>query len=436
MARARTGGNTSAAWAITALAAGFGVCLVLAIVLYAQSGGAQQELASARAEVASLVNSGEAQLPVVAEARSAATSSGGSLVGVLLQRINEAEQAAAVRGDELEAARAELSGLQSRFDDQAARVQAAEGRASAAAAERDQLRAAYDQQAAALQASVDRFQQVNATLQADLDAMRSSLTGTMGEARTELQGRIDQLQVELTGARRELDDAVAALDRATQRRAERAARVAVPDARVVSVLDNGSGAFLNIGTNQRVTLGMTFGVFNPSSLVKLGDAQGDTEEVPPKAVLEVYELAPGTATARVVERRPGARLAPGDPALNIAFDPERRLKFFVFGDFDVDGDGVATEGEAQRIRGLIQRYGAQLSDGLDFDVDFLVLGAPPRLPRELVGSEQTNPVRIREFNAALDEFNRLTELLAQAERFTIPVLNQNRFLDLIGYYTR
>ena len=436
MARARTGGNSSAAWAITALAAGFGVCLVLAIVLYAQSGGAQEELASTRSELATLVSSGEAQLPAVAEARSAASANGGSVVGVLLQRINEAEQAAAVRGDELQAAQTALQGLQSRFDEQASRVESAEERAAAAAAERDELRASYDEKAAALQQSVDRFKELNDSLQSDLDQMRSSLTGTMGDARAELQGRIDQLQIELNESRRELDDAVAALDRATARQAERAARVATPDARVVSVLDNGSGAYLNIGSNQRVTLGMTFGVFNPSALVKLGDAEGDTEEVPPKIVLEVYELAPGTATARVVKRQPGGRLAPGDPAVNIAFDPERRLKFYVFGDFDVDADGNATDEEAQRIRSMIQRYGAEVTDGLDFDVDFLVLGTPPRLPRELVGSEQTNPVRIKEYNAALDEYNRLTDLLAQAERYTIPVLNQNRFLDLIGYYTR
>ncbi len=436
MARARTSGNSSAAWAITALAAGFGVCLVLAIVLFAQSGGAQEDLAGARGDLAAFVTPGETQLPAVAEARSAATSGGGSVVGVLLQRIEESQQAAASANDQLAAAQNEVSGLQSRLEQAQGQAEAAEGKAQASAAETNKLRSTYDQQVAALKVDVDRAGTLNEQLRADLAEMRTSLTGTMGDARSQLQTRIDELQLELAASRRELDDAVAALDRATQRQQERAARVATPDGRIVSVLEDGSGAYLDIGSNQRVTLGMTFGIFNGNALVKLGDAGGNTDEVPPKSIVEVYELAPGTATVRVVERQRGSRLLSGDPAINIAFDPQRRLKFHVFGEYDLDGDGNATSEETQRIRSMIQRYGAEVADRLDFDVDFLVLGAPPELPRELIGSELTNPVRIKEYNAALATYNTLTDLLAQAERYTIPVLNQNRFLDLIGYYTR
>ncbi|BAM03637.1 BRCT domain-containing protein [Phycisphaera mikurensis] len=436
MARARTGGNSSAAWAITALAAGFGVCGILAIVLYARAGGVQEELAAAQNDLGAYVSPGETQLPAIAEARTAAQQNRTSVVGELLERLRAAEQEAARTNDDLRAARTELEGFKTRFAEQESRAEQANQRAEAAAAETASLRATYDQQAAGLKADVDRAAEVNEQLRSDLADMRQSLTGTMGEARNDLQGRIDQLQIELSAAQRELDDAVAALDQATQRQAERIARVAVPDGRVVSVVDNGSAAYLNIGSNQRVQLGMTFGVYNPSSLVKLEVEEGGAEDVPPKAVVEVFELAPGTATVRVVERQPNARVSVGDPLVNIAFDPQRDLKFFAFGDFDVDGDGNATEVERQRIRSMIERYGAEVAEGLDFDVDYLVLGEPPQLPRELVGSEKTNPVRIKEYNQALQTYNSLTDLLAQAERYTIPVLNQNRFLDLIGYYTR
>lgn len=436
MARARTGGNSSAAWAITALAAGFGVCLVLAIVLFAQSGGAQEQLNAAQNDLAIFVTPGEAQLPVVAEARSTAASTRGSVVGVLLQRINESEQSAGVAADQLAQTRTELEGLQTRFDQQAARAEAADARAAAAAAERDRLRGVYDQQVAALKADVDRAGSVNEQLQASLNSMQASLTGTLTENRNDLQARIDAAQLELASSRRELDEAVAALERATERQSERAARVAVPDARIVSLLDNGTAAFLDIGSNQRVSLGMTFGVFSGSTLVKLGGSGGDTEEVPPKAVLEVYEVAPGTATARLVQLRANSRLSVGDAVVNVAFDPQRELKFHVFGAFDVNGDGLDTEGEAERIKSMIERFGATVTDNLDFDVDFLVLGAPPELPQELVGNQLTDAVRIREFNAALEKFNATTELLTLAERYTIPVLNQSRFLDLIGFYNR
>ena len=63
----------------------------------------------------------------------------------------------------------------------------------------------------------------------------------------------------------------------------------------------------------------------------------------------------------------------------------------------------------------------------------LVLGVPPALP---TGNPGDDPVQI-EIQAELQErYNRYEQLMEQANELSIPILNQNRFLSLVGYYRR
>src|SRR5206468_2777376 len=80
---------------------------------------------------------------------------------------------------------------------------------------------------------------------------------------------------------------------------------------------------------------------------------------------------------------------------NAVYDPNKVYTFLVYGNFDANQDGVATQQEAVDIRALIESWGGKVVDELAgnvdswggkvvdelaANVDFLVLGQKPPLP--------------------------------------------------------
>jgi hypothetical protein len=84
---------------------------------------------------------------------------------------------------------------------------------------------------------------------------------------------------------------------------------------------------------------------------------------------------------------------------------------------------------------MISRWGGELLEDLSYDTDFLVLGVEPVLPDPLP-ADVIDPVRIAQDAALRRQFSRYQELRARAAEMKVPILNQNRFLHLVGYYTR
>ncbi|MEM1446919.1 MAG: hypothetical protein AAGF84_12745 [Planctomycetota bacterium] len=430
MARARSGGSPSAAWAVTLLGAGFLICGILAALFYAQKGGVEEELAEARSDLSAFVSAAQQSSPAVSEARQVANENGQTVVQVLLDRASAAR-------NELAAANAEKDDLTVELADNARALEQARSDLSdaqqaqaAAAAGLAEARRTFEQEAAALARRVGAAEGANQQLQEDLETAQTALRASTEEARRQLQTTIDELRVANDGLDRQLASATDELTKLRTAREAQLAAIADPDARIASLQNNGNTAFLNIGRNQRVRPGMTFSVFDDDELVKLED-DPDQE---PKAVLEVYDVLENSSIARVVELAPRQRLAEGDAAINLVFDPNRVFRFFVFGDFDLDQTGNPTAEQAERIKAQVQRWDSEVADEITFDVDYVVLGEPPALPRELTGGERADPIRIREYNAALQKFNEYAEYEEAAKVYNIPILNQNRFHDLVGYY--
>lgn len=428
MARARSGGSPSAAWAVTLLGAGFLICGILAALFFAQKGGVEEQLAAAERDLAAFVSPAERNSPAVEEAR----TQDGSVVSVLLNRAQEAQRELAAANQQIDDLTTKVASTEQDLASARADLTDAQQQQAAAAAGLAQARSTFEQQADALAARVGAAESANQQLQEQLTRAESSLRESTEESRRQLQTTIDELRVANDGLGRQFASATDELVKLRNARETQLARIADPDARIVSIQNDGNTAFLNIGRSQRVQRGMTFSVFNQDDLVKL---EGDPDQEP-KLILEVYDVLDNSSLARVVERQRGARLAEGDAAINLVFDPSRSFRFFVFGDFDLNNTGNPTAEEAQRIKAQVSQWGSQVAEEIDFDVDYLVLGSPPSLPRELTGSEHADPIRIQEYNAALRKFNTYAELLEQAQTYNIPVLNQNRFHQLIGYYER
>lgn len=437
MARARSGGSPSAAWALTLLGAGFFIFGILAVLFYTQKGGLEEQLESTRTDLESYVSRAEQNSPAVQEAKSAdaRTATGQqTVVGVLMARADQARNALVAANQQLDDTRVALENTQNQLEISQQALQEAQANAAAAVAGEQEARTTFQNQAADLTAKVAAAQQTNEQLQQDLDSMEALLSNDMREARAQMQQTIDELRVANDEADRQLAAALSRIAELTADRGIGLAKITNPDARIVSITEQGNQThvYLDIGRNQKLAKGMTFSVFGPDQLIKLED----DAELEPKAVIEVFALADNSATARVVQRQRGRRVEVGDAAVNIAFDPNRVFRFFVFGDFDIGDTGTPKAADRDRITSRIRAWDSEVAEDIDYDVDYLVLGKAPELPRELTGSERSDPIRIQEYNAALRKYNTYTDLLNQAQEYNIPVLNQNRFLDLIGYYER
>jgi len=68
-------------------------------------------------------------------------------------------------------------------------------------------------------------------------------------------------------------------------------------------------------------------------------------------------------------------------------------------------------------------------------VDFLVLGELPEMPDKLADDE-VNPQVIEVYAKKRKKYQRYQNLVAHAIKLSVPILNQNRFLTMVGYYKR
>ena len=428
MAVGRGGASSSATLAIAFLATGFVVCLLLAILFFTQLGGAQQDLAEAEDRLAEVVSRGEFDSPEVQARRDGA----GSVVGRLLADLSE-------RDGELTAQQTEVGALRSQIAEKDTSIAALTDSLEAARAEarrasegleaaRGEFRSSTSGLNERLSESTSSLGSVNASAREKLDNLVAQAT----EERNRLTGQLDEREAELRATREQLADLRDKYERLAQQEDVAVSKVTQADARVVEVMSGGRKVALDIGSRSRVPLGLTFRIYDADRLVKL---DGD-DETPAKAVVEVFELFEDTAIARVTELARNAKLIDGDKAVNLVFDADRTFRFHVYGDFDIDGKGEGDPREKRRVEAMVSQWGGEVAGELGFDVDYLVLGTPPELPRELVGQEVSDRLKIEEFNEARQRFEDYQRLVEEARQFDIPVLNQNRFLDLIGYYER
>mgnify|MGYP006308283073 CR=1 FL=1 len=113
----------------------------------------------------------------------------------------------------------------------------------------------------------------------------------------------------------------------------------------------------------------------------------------------------------------------------VAFDPGKRLTVAVEGAFNLTGGRPRPEG-ADEVRGLVRKYGGRIADEVTAEVDYLVLGAKPQLPPK-PGDDQPLQV-IRNWESLQQRAQQYEQAQEQAARVGVPILNQNRFVDLIG----
>ncbi len=450
MARATSGSGSGYAWALVIFGAGFVICLLLMIVFYAQLGGAQAEAADARDKLGRLATSAEQGSPVVQGLLG--DRSKGTVVGQLLgettslknmisgdpqvsaEGLKSTVEEAGVPGtllDEVKRLRAEFQAAIDRAENAEQKRDEADTRAHAAERQKTEVKQAFDMAQLALTQQVESVVGDAQTYLDKINAMDGRFQADFAQLRTEMQNVIDERDQIIVGKGREIADLKRKIDEVIGTSGFEVAPITAADGRIVSSISEDNKVYIDRGRNDRVMLGMTFEVFNSDHVVKLDEY----DQLRGKATIEVINLDDTHAIARVVHIDRRANIKNGDIIVNLVYDVNAQLKFIVFGDFDIETDGDSSRADRKRIEAMVARWGGTLVEGMSPDVDFVVLGAEPPQPKDPAPGE-TNPQKIQEFVQMAKQFETWLQLKGEADKLGIPVLNQNRFLALVGYYER
>lgn len=191
------------------------------------------------------------------------------------------------------------------------------------------------------------------------------------------------------------------------------------DGHVVSIAEQGQVAYGNLGKDDGVLLGMTFSIFSPSEL--------GTTNPQPKAHCRIVKIMDSACELRIYRIQGDNPVVSGDVLHNPVYDRQRRMRFVLVGKMDTDGDGFD---DSEELKALIQEFGGRIDDELTVQADFLVVGEEPAVPAPPGAVD--GPQKQQEYQEARKQFIEFTTAKARAENFSIPILNLNRFLGLVG----
>jgi len=294
-----------------------------------------------------------------------------------------------------------------------------------------QLIQAHEETVARLQEELEQYRLEVQEYRSDVADARVMMDETIDQERAEasaeksdLENRISELQREILNLQEQLsrlrEDT--APDRLTA-----APEEALIDGRVLDVYPANNEVIINRGRQDKIVLGMLFAVYDSGARIRPNEAG---EYPPGKAGVEVIGIDEATSRCRIVTEIAGSPVVAGDVITNPVYDAEKVYRFVVYGNFDSDGDGIATAREAKDIAALIESWGGRVDEEIGGNTDFLVLGSKPVLPPEPGGNV---PIEvIRNWLRLQDVVKRYDDLLEQARSTSIPVLNENRLRTLVG----
>jgi hypothetical protein len=315
-------------------------------------------------------------------------------------------------------------------DAQAAAKAAEEDRAKIDSAANDKVAAAVKQATDAETLAATYGEERNAQI-AEAQKVTADVTQKGILSNEEMNNQMNALRQQLSATKTESDELKAQL-----------AKFRVPTDQILKQADGmivrtggADRVFINLGRGDHVAAGMTFEVFDKLGVPSVREAEAaDDKLLKGKASIEVISTEPGISLCRIVRLSPGAAITEGDPIVNVVYDKNVPLNFLVYGKFNLDYKGDANDRDTDIVRRLISGWGANVTDQLNAKTDFVVLGEEPVVPnysQEQLAREPEKAFEKEQAETALEQF---TDLRAKAQQLNIPVLNQTRFLYMIGYY--
>ena len=317
-------------------------------------------------------------------------------------------------------------------------VQQAQAQAKAQADQFEQQRGEMNktvesirQEQAQAQAALAEYQQRKDQDLAQVDQNMAAERARLQEAQNAASVQIQELGNQLADARQQINTLQTKLG--TNRIDTQGPIVRNPDGRIIRIPAK-DVVYINLGSESSITPGLTFEVYDKiDGIPPLGDPTNDENLPQGKASIEVVRVGQGSSEARITRQTQGTQILEGDLIANLIYDPNVKYNFVVYGEFDMDRNGQATPQEADVVRRLVTQWGGALMERVNVDTDFVVLGQEPVLPsftREDL-QDPFNAKRLADAEAALKAY---TDVRDRARDLHIPIMNQNRFLYLIGFY--
>jgi hypothetical protein len=330
------------------------------------------------------------------------------------------------------------------------------------------------QDAAAMQANQQKLndalataraeaQQASAQLNSDRAAKDEEIKKIIADQATAQKSSQDQLtqaQASLTDVNRKNTDLQHRLDDALTKlglhRADTAeAVVRQPDGQIIRVAQDNT-VYINLGKGDQVSPGMTFQVYDRTKgIPPIGNLDSDDNMPRGKGSIEIVHVLPNASECHIVMLTPGQNIEQGDLIANLIYDKNTRYNFYVdpHGDFNLDqrtiplldpqnidaeqatihNIDVDNSHDIEVIKRLIKEWGGNVTDKINADTDFVILGKEPQLLTltKEQSDEPLNQAFAQKSQATYDAYN---DAKHQAMEYHIPILNQNRFLYFIGYY--
>ncbi len=427
MARVRSGGGGNGPiWGLVVFGAGFFICLILAIVFYTQVSGAREAESAARADLQRIMTSADGNHPVVAAAQ--ADGQPGSVTSKLAALVEDLRSQVNGLQGEVQTLQGSLAAARTNIETQRAATAQAQASYTAAVDDKNALEQELNQQVQALSSKIDAISAENTRLEGLIDTSIDELDATYAQQITGLRDQLaerDSSAADLTTTIGQLQDEIRELRGVTVDREA----VTLADARIVSQIPDQNKVYLDIGRNQNLSLGMPFKVFDGDELVKIDDPAAEG-----KAIVEIINVEANSSIGRIIDRRPRAVINDGDILVNVVYDPNRVFTYHVFGQFDLDYDGEPEERGIDEVKSMINRFGGRLTDELSFSTDYVVLGVDPEFPQ--TPADELDLIQMREYRVQLENYQAYQDRITRAQELGIPVLNQSRFLDLVGYFER
>jgi len=199
-----------------------------------------------------------------------------------------------------------------------------------------------------------------------------------------------------------------------------------PDGKIVSVDPQLGIVYLDLGSNDHVYRGLTFAVYDRSAPMP-EDGKG-------KAEIRVFDVRTEVSVARIVSSSDKNPIIPDDIIVNLIWDKSSPNTFVVVGDFDLDNNGGTDIYGRDKVVSLINAWGGIVTDNLDINTDFVVLGAQPELTAKPSEAQiAVDPMAMDKYNKAIEIANQYKSVMEKAAGLSIPVFNTERFKNLIGY---
>jgi hypothetical protein len=192
-----------------------------------------------------------------------------------------------------------------------------------------------------------------------------------------------------------------------------------PDGQVTSSDGRTRHVFVDLGSEDRLRVGLSFSVYPPRSEGGLGDKS--------KGTIEIVEIVgPHSAEARIVRDKLIDPILAGDVIYSPLWRPGQARHIALIGPLDIDGNGTD---DRRIVAAMIEQATGVIDEELKasgahrgtmtLDTRFLVVGRTPD-----------------ERNASSEFLLKYNEMIDRAERLGVERISLEKLLNLTGYVTK